>query len=49
MAGKELIHYGELLQKLKERIKSAQLRAILVVNNELLSVYWEIGNAIAEQ
>lgn len=49
MAGKELIQYGELLHKLKEKIKSAQQRAILAVNNELLSVYWEIGNAIAEQ
>lgn len=49
MAGKELIQYSELLQKLKEKIKTAQQRAILAVNNELLSVYWEIGNAIAEQ
>jgi predicted nuclease of restriction endonuclease-like (RecB) superfamily len=49
MAGKEVIQYGELLHKLKEKIKSAQQRVILAVNNELLSVYWEIGNAIAEQ
>ena len=49
MAGKELLQYGELLHKLKEKIKSAQQRAILAVNNELLSVYWEIGNSIAEQ
>ncbi|MBN8701869.1 MAG: DUF1016 family protein [Bacteroidetes bacterium] len=49
MASKELIQYGELLQKLKEKIKTAQQKAILAVNNELLSVYWEIGNAIAEQ
>lgn len=49
MADKELLQYGELLHKLKEKIKSAQQRAILAVNNELLSVYWEIGNSIAEQ
>ncbi len=49
MAGKELIQYGELLHKLKEKIKTAQQKAILAVNNELLTVYWEIGNAIAEQ
>jgi hypothetical protein len=49
MTGSELIHYGELLSRLKEKIKSAQQRAILAVNNEVLSVYWEIGNAIAEQ
>ncbi len=49
MAGNELLQYGELLHKLKEKIKSARQRAMLAVNNELLSVYWEIGNAIAEQ
>ncbi|MCC7297867.1 MAG: hypothetical protein IT244_05990, partial [Bacteroidia bacterium] len=49
MAGNELMLYRELLQKLKGKIKSAQQRAMLAVNNELLSVYWEIGNSIAEQ
>lgn len=49
MAGKELLQYGELLQKLKEKIKTAQQKAVLAINNELLGVYWEIGNAIAEQ
>lgn len=49
MAGKESVQYGELLRKLKEKIKSAQQRAISAVNNELLSVYWEIGNAILQQ
>lgn len=43
------MEYGELLQKLKGRIKSAQQRAILTVNKELLLVYWEIGKAIAVQ
>lgn len=49
MAGNELIEYGELLNKLKEKIKTAQQKAMLAVNNELLSVYWEIGNAILDQ
>jgi predicted nuclease of restriction endonuclease-like (RecB) superfamily len=49
MAGKELLQYGELLQKLKEKIKTAQQKAVLAINNELLGIYWEIGNAIAEQ
>lgn len=49
MADKELMYYGELLHKLKEKIKTAQQKAILAVNNELLCVYWEIGSAIAEQ
>ena len=37
MAGKELIHYGELLHRLKKKIKTARQKAILVVNNELLN------------
>ncbi len=49
MAGEELVKYGELLRQLKEKIKAARQKAILVVNNELLTVYWEIGNAISEQ
>ncbi|MBI3235463.1 MAG: DUF1016 domain-containing protein [Bacteroidetes bacterium] len=49
MAGKELLQYGELLFKLKGKIKTAQQTAMLAVNNELLNVYWEIGFSIAEQ
>ncbi len=49
MAGKELLSYGVILHQLKEKIKAAQTRAVLAVNNELLKVYWEIGNVISEQ
>jgi predicted nuclease of restriction endonuclease-like (RecB) superfamily len=42
-------NYGIILQRLKEKIKSAQTKAVLAVNNELLKVYWEIGNVISEQ
>ncbi len=49
MAGKELITYGAILKQLKEKIKTAQTKAVLAVNNELLKVYWEIGNVIFEQ
>ena len=45
----EFVQYGEQLSKLKDKIKSAQQKAILAVNNEVLIVYWEIGNTIAEQ
>lgn len=45
----KITHYGELLQMLKEKIKAAQLKAIHTINNELLSVYWEIGNSISIQ
>jgi predicted nuclease of restriction endonuclease-like (RecB) superfamily len=49
MAGKELLSYGVILHQLKEKIKAAQTKAVLAVNNELLKVYWEIGNVISEQ
>ena len=35
--------YEELLGQLKERIRSAQLRAALAVNRELITLYWQIG------
>jgi predicted nuclease of restriction endonuclease-like (RecB) superfamily len=49
MAGNELMNYGAILKQLKEKIKAAQTKAVLAVNNELLKVYWEIGNVIFEQ
>lgn len=42
-------NYGEVLHKLKDKIRQARLRAILSVNKELLQVYWEIGNIILSQ
>jgi hypothetical protein len=38
--------YEGLLQELKERIRSAQLRAVLSVNRELVLLYWSIGRDI---
>lgn len=49
MAVSELKQYGQVLHQLKEKIRTAQQKAILAVNNHLLSIYWEIGNAIDEQ
>ena len=37
------IGYPELLETLREKIRSSQLKATLAVNCELLSLYWEIG------
>jgi hypothetical protein len=34
--------YDAFLQELKERIRSAQVRASLSVNRELLLLYWSI-------
>ncbi len=41
--------YQELLGDLKERIGSAQVRAALSVNRELITLYWQIGRLISEQ
>jgi predicted nuclease of restriction endonuclease-like (RecB) superfamily len=38
--------YQELLAQLKERIRSAQLRAGLAVNREMVLLYWQIGRDI---
>lgn len=40
------IGYADLLLDLKERIQHAQVRAATAVNQELVSLYWEIGHAI---
>jgi predicted nuclease of restriction endonuclease-like (RecB) superfamily len=38
--------YGELLEQLKSDISSSRLRASLKVNQELIALYWRIGNGI---
>lgn len=42
-------NYPVILNELKEKIRQARLKAIHAVNNQLLSVYWEIGNTILQQ
>ncbi len=41
--------YQELLGDLKERIRSAQIKATLSVNRDLIALYWQIGWAIGER
>ena len=41
--------YDELLGQLKERIRSAQLRAALAVSRELVLLYWQIGREILQR
>jgi predicted nuclease of restriction endonuclease-like (RecB) superfamily len=41
--------YAEWLTELKSRIHAAQQRAALVVNRELLQLYWQIGRDILER
>ena len=38
--------YDDFLRELKERIRSAQVRAVLAVNRELVLLYWQIGRDI---
>ena len=38
--------YDSFLQDLKDRIRTAQLRAALSVNRELVLLYWSVGRDI---
>src|SRR5688572_14174850 len=38
--------YPEFLEDLKQRIRSAQIRAALSVNRELVFLYWQMGREI---
>ena len=49
MASETVKNYTDILQGLKEKIRQARMRATLAVNNELLAVFWEIGNTISKQ
>lgn len=39
-------NYDDFFQSLKERIRSAQIKAALAVNQELIFLYWHIGREI---
>ncbi len=41
--------YPQLLRDLKEKIRSAQVKAALSVNHELIKLYWEIGKMIVDK
>ena len=44
----ERSEYAKFLAELKERIRTAQTRAILTINKELISLYRDIGKRIVE-
>lgn len=44
-----LAEYDHLLAELKHSIQSAQARAALAVNKELIGLYFEIGKAIVDR
>lgn len=45
----ELTHYNTFLGALKTRIRTAQIRAALAVNQELILLYWHIGREILQR
>lgn len=46
MSAKVPAYYTSLLSDIKQRIRHAQMRAVLAVNAELIRLYWEIGALI---
>ena len=40
--------YANLLEGVKDRVRAAQLRAVVSVNRELILLYWDIGKIIVE-
>lgn len=42
-------NYRRFLQSLKDRIQSAQVKAALAVNQELILLYWQIGREILDR
>lgn len=45
----ELTLYADLLDKIKTRIRQAQVKATLSANSEMILMYWDIGRMIQEK
>lgn len=43
------IEYSNLLSEIKERVSSAQYKALKTVNAELVGLYWDIGQMLVEK
>ena len=41
--------YKNFLSGIKERLKTAQIRAALAANSELVKFYWELGSELIEK
>ncbi len=37
-----LVHYGQLFNEIKNRIRQGQTRAMWSVNAELIATYWDV-------
>lgn len=42
-------NYKQFLSGIKERLQTAQIRAALAANSELIRFYWELGNDLIEK
>ncbi len=49
MAGNDVLDYANWLSSLKQRIRESQMRAAIVVNTELVRLYWQIGHEILQR
>lgn len=45
----EPVGYVQLLETLKERVRSTQVRAARAANTELLRLYWSIGRDVLDR
>jgi len=43
------VHYRNWLTEIKGRIKSSQIKASVMVNHELIALYWHLGAEISEK
>ena len=43
---KEFRHYASLLEEIRDRIRQAQVSAVLSANREMLLLYWDVGRMI---
>lgn len=41
--------YRQLISELKDKVRSAQIKAALAVNAQLIELYWDIGRLITER
>lgn len=41
--------YPQFIKSLKEKVRSAQLKAAVAVNQELIKLYWELGRDVVER
>jgi predicted nuclease of restriction endonuclease-like (RecB) superfamily len=52
MAGNEILknrNYVEWIKEIKEKVRRAQLKAVVAVNSAVLEFYWELGADIVEK